>query len=179
MSLGSRIRELRKKQGLTQTCLGEMVGSDGNTVSRWELDKLGMGNEYVLKFAQALDTSTGYLLGETDDPARAGASQAASKAVVLPESNVRPFRGKLIDVPVLSPQSSICCGKGFNLAEVEAEVDWWEPIPESWLTGTKGDKPFFITHVEGDSMEPMIEDGERILINPNQEVAHRDVAIVC
>ena len=28
-------------------------------------------------------------------------------------------------------------------------------------------------------MEPMIEDGERILINPNQEVAHGDVAIVC
>ena len=47
-----------------------MVGSDGNTVSRWELDKLGMGNEYVLKLAQALDTSTAYLLGETDDPKR-------------------------------------------------------------------------------------------------------------
>ena len=70
MSLGNRIRELRKKEGLTQAQLGEMVGSDGNTVSRWELDKLGMGNEYVLKLAQALDTSTAYLLGETDDPKR-------------------------------------------------------------------------------------------------------------
>lgn len=86
MSLGSRIRELRKKQGLTQTQLGEMVGSDGNTVSRWELDKLGMGNEYVLKFAQALDTSTGYLLGETDDPTRADASLAPQKTADMPQT---------------------------------------------------------------------------------------------
>ena len=86
MSLGSRIRELRKKQGLTQTQLGEMVGSDGNTVSRWELDKLGMGNEYVLKFAQALDTSTDYLLGETDDPTRADALLAPQKTADMPQT---------------------------------------------------------------------------------------------
>lgn len=70
MSLGNRIRELRKKKGLTQAQLGEMVGSDGNTISRWELNKLGMGKEYILKFAQALDTTTAYLLGETDNPKR-------------------------------------------------------------------------------------------------------------
>ena len=70
MSLGTRIRELRKKNGLTQTQLGEKVGVDGNTVSRWELGKLGIGKDYILKLAQTLNTSTGYLLGETDDPKR-------------------------------------------------------------------------------------------------------------
>ena len=54
--------------------------------SRWELDKLGMGNEYVLKFAQALDTSTGYLLGETDDPTRADASLAPQKTADMPQT---------------------------------------------------------------------------------------------
>lgn len=179
MSLGVRIRELRKQNGLTQSRLGGLIGVDGNTVSRWELEKLGIGKDYVLKIAQALNTSTSYLLGETDDPARPDAPQTASRVTKLPESNIRPIRGELIDVPVLAPQSSVCCGNGFDLTEVEAEVDWWEPIPESWLTGPSGDKSFFITHVEGDSMEPMIEDGERILINPNQEVGHGDIALVC
>lgn len=178
MKISDRVKTLRDLRGLSQGDLAQMIGVDVNTIWRWENGRSSPARS-IQKLAQALDTTTAYLLGETDDPARPSAPQTASKAVVLPESNVRPIRGKLVDVPVLAPQSSICCGKGFNLAEVEAEVDWWEPIPESWLTGPKGDKPFFITHVEGDSMEPMIEDGERILINPNQEVAHGDIAIVC
>ena len=177
--ISKRIVMARKHKGWIQTQLAEALGVSVDTVRRWEQEKRTPDTNMLQKLAQALDTTTAYLLGEVDDPARPDAPQAASKAVVLPESNVRPFRGELIDVPVLAPQSSVCCGEGFDLTEVEAEVDWWEPIPEGWLTGPKGDKPFFITHVEGDSMEPMIEDGERILINPNQEVAHGDIALVC
>lgn len=179
LSFTEKLRQLRKKKGITQRQFAEIIPTSFSTVRRWEGGERQPDLNTIIRIAEVLDTSVAFFTGETDDPARPGAPQAASKAVVLPESNVRPFRGKLVDVPVLAPQSSICCGKGFNLAEVEAEVDWWEPIPEGWLTGPKGDKPFFITHVEGDSMEPMIEDGERILINPNQEVAHGDVAIVC
>jgi len=178
MDFGERLKRVRKGR-YNQEELASLIGVHTNTISRWENGSRSPDAGTLQKLAQALDTTTAYLLGEVDDPARLSASRLTSKALVLPESNVRPIRGKLVDVPVLAPQSSICCGKGFNLAEVEAEVDWWEPIPEGWLTGPKGDKPFFITHVEGDSMEPMIEDGERILINPNQEVAHGDVAIVC
>ena len=179
MSLGSKIKEKRKRAKLTQPELAEEIGVSLTTLRRWEGGKTKPDSDNILLMAKILNTSTADLLGETDDPARPGPSRPTSKAGVPPESNVRPFRGDLIDVPVLAPQSSICCGKGFNLAEVEAEVDWWEPIPEGWLTGPRGDKSFFITHVEGNSMEPMIEDGERILINPNQEVAHGDIAVVC
>lgn len=179
MDLGTRLKMRRKQIGLSQEQLGELVNFHVNTVRRWENGSRSPDAGTLQEIAKALDTTTAYLLGETDEPAKPGASRPVGKATALLESNIRPIRGKLIDIPVLAPLSSICCGKGFNLAEVEAEVDWWEPIPESWLTGPKGDKPFFITHVEGDSMEPMIEDGERILINPNQEVVHGDIAVVC
>lgn len=178
MDFGERLKRVRKGR-YNQEELASLIGVHTNTISRWENGSRSPDAGTLQKLAQALDTTTAYLLGEVDDPARLSASQPTSKTVVLSESNVRNVRGKLVNIPVLAPQSSVCCGKGFSLADVEAEVDWWEPIPEAWLTGTKGDKPFFITHVEGDSMEPMIEDGERILINPNQEVAHGDVAIVC
>lgn len=179
MGLETRLKMRRKQMGLSQEQLGNLVDFHVNTVRRWENGSRSPDAGTLQKLAQALDTTTGYLLGETDDPARPDFSRPISKAVAPPESNVRPIRGKLIDVPVLAPQSSVCCGGGFDLTEVEAEVDWWEPIPERWLTGPKGDKSFFITHVEGDSMEPMIEDGERVLINPNQEVVHGDIALVC
>ena len=179
MVVGDRIKFLREGLKQSQEELASTIGMHSNTVARWERGELIPRGTSLAKLAQALDTTTAYLLGETDDPAKPDVSRPASKASAPPESNVRPFRGKLIDVPVLAPQSSVCCGGGFDLTEVEAEVDWWEPIPESWLTGPRGDKSFFITYVEGDSMEPMIEDGERILINPNQEVVHGDIALVC
>lgn len=177
--VGDRIKLLREGLGQSQEELASAIGMHSNTVARWERGELAPRGTSLSKLAQALDTTTAYLLGEVDDPARLSASQPTNKTVVLPKSNVRPVRGELIDVPVLAPQSSVCCGERFDLTEVEAEVDWWEPIPEGWLTGPKGDKSFFITHVEGDSMEPMIEDGERILINPNQDVGHGDIALVC
>lgn len=178
MTFGERLRKSRKGR-LNQEELASLIGVHINTISRWENGSRSPDMEMLQRLAQALNTTTGYLLGETDDPARPDAPQTASRVTKLPESNIRPIRGELIDVPVLAPQSSVCCGNGFDLTEVEAEVDWWEPIPESWLTGPRGDKSFFITHVEGDSMEPMIEDGERILVNPNQEVTHGDIALVC
>ena len=185
--ISKRIAMARKGKGWIQTQLAEVLGVSVDTVRRWEQGKRTPDTDMLQKLAQALDTTTGYLLGETDDPRRPDrlgfetivSTETAYISKISPESNVRPVRGNTVDVPVLAPQSSVCCGKGFSLADVEAEVDWWEPIPEAWLTGTKGDKPFFITHVEGDSMEPMIEDGERILINPNQEVRHGDIAVVC
>ena len=177
--VGDRIKFLRDGLNQSQEELASAIGMHSNTVARWERGELVPRGTSLSKLAQALNTTTGYLLGETDDPARPDAPQTASRVTKLPESNIRPIRGELIDVPVLAPQSSVCCGNGFDLTEVEAEVDWWEPIPEGWLTGPKGDKPFFITHVEGNSMEPMIEDGERILVNPNQEVTHGDIALVC
>lgn len=194
--MGERIKLAREKKGLKQENLGELISAHTVTISRWERGVNQPNSDMLMRIAHALNTSTAYLLGETDNPERSKDMihvYEGPDGQLVPEypkgwdappkrsegSNVRNVRGKLVNVPVLAPQSSVCCGKGFSLADVEAEVDWWEPIPESWLTGTKGDKPFFITHVEGDSMEPMIEDGERILINPNQEVAHGDVAIVC
>ena len=196
LSFTEKLKYLRKKNGMSQRQLADAISTSFSTLRRWESGERSPDLQVLIRIAEALDSSVAYLTGETDNPERSKDMirvYEGADGQLVPEypkgwgsppkrskgSNIRLIRGKLVDVPVLAPQSSICCGKGFNLAEVEAEVDWWEPIPESWLTGPKGDKPFFITHVEGDSMEPMIEDGERILVNPNQEVAHGDVAIVC
>ena len=38
MTLGQRIQELRKKQGLSQEALGEKLGVSRQAISRWEMD---------------------------------------------------------------------------------------------------------------------------------------------
>mgnify|MGYP000960916734 CR=1 FL=1 len=177
MSLGNRIRELRKKKGLTQAQLGEMVGSDGNTISRWELNKLGMGKEYILKFAQALDTSTAYLLGETDDPAKPGTERTTVSE--LPPSNVR-FTD-VTWVPVVDGAITICCGTGTAYAEdVEWNVVGKYPVPTADLLGFSWllkDGGFRIITVEGDSMAPRIEDGDQVLF-ADTELLNGDLGLV-
>lgn len=61
-----RLRELRLKKGLTQTELGEKVGVKQNTFTNWENGKREPNFETLLKLASILNTTTSYLLGESD-----------------------------------------------------------------------------------------------------------------
>lgn len=67
--IGSRIRAQRDALHISQDTLAEMVGVQRNTVWRWENGKTSPG-ESLQSLAHALNTSTGYLMGETDDPVR-------------------------------------------------------------------------------------------------------------
>ena len=64
MLIGEKIQKLRKANFLTQEELGKLIGTDGNTVSRWERNKLGVGSSYIAKLAKVLNTTADYLMGE-------------------------------------------------------------------------------------------------------------------
>lgn len=53
---------VRKRLGLTQSELGERVGIDSNTISRYERGQLGATNKTTLKIAQKLGVSADELL---------------------------------------------------------------------------------------------------------------------
>ena len=104
MALGSRIRELRRAKHLTQEGLAAIIGNEGNTVSRWERNKIGIGSEYISKLAEALETSTDYLLGKTDNPTRAldnatavTANESAMNTRALPSVPGLEFWGYVVD----------------------------------------------------------------------------------
>ena len=172
-----RIITARKEKHLKQTDIAEILGVSVDTVRRWEQGKRSPRAEELSRLASALNTTVAYLSGETDNPERAAAAPDKRPAPPLPESNVRPIPGPFVMVPVLGPESTVCCGRGLDNSDVIPAPERFEPIPESWLTGPKGDYPHYITHVDGDSMEPLIQDGERLLVNPNQEPMNGDVVV--
>jgi transcriptional regulator with XRE-family HTH domain len=66
---GERIRHLRTQHALSQGALGKSIGKDGQYVSKLERGILtSVTTETLEQFADALDCSTDYLLGRTDDP---------------------------------------------------------------------------------------------------------------
>lgn len=67
MSIGERIRQMRKEKGWSQDQLAEMIGADGRQISRYETNHNIPSVEIVIKLAQLFDVSTDYILLE-DSP---------------------------------------------------------------------------------------------------------------
>ena len=165
MNLGEVIKWHRKKAKMSREKLGAELGVSFMTVRRWEVNERTPDVEQIKKIAEILDAPMNELLGVGTEK--------------LQIQNIRPVRGGVIEVPVLGPQCTACCGEGFNLTDIDADILRYELVPEEWLHGPKGDKPPYILQVAGDSMEPLIDDGERILVNPNLDPAHGRIVVAC
>ena len=185
MSLGDRIRELRRVKGLTQSQLAEMVGSEANTVSRWELDKLGMRKEYVLRFAKALGTSASFLLEKTNNPSASQPENTPSKYII--ESAIQGFTP--FDL------------SGFNMSLTSPDIKGLKRLPVlNRLDSENGNNdisechifppevygifdpkhPPFIIRVEDNSMEEAgIYCGAIAVVNPAERVNDGEAALVC
>ena len=67
MTIGERIREVRKSKNLTQKQLGELSGIAEPTIRRYELGKLNPKRETITKIATALDVHPAVLSDDLFD----------------------------------------------------------------------------------------------------------------
>ena len=66
-TFGERLKELRTERGLSAKSLGKVLQIADSTIIRWENNKRGITNEYLVKLARYFDVSTDYLLGLEDE----------------------------------------------------------------------------------------------------------------
>ena len=156
MSITERLRERRKQSGLTQPEFAQAVKTSLATVRRWEGGKTIPDGDKISDIARVLNTTAAYLLGETDNPNRNAARRGDTLLTRLP--------GKMVAIKVLS--IAACMVKGFDNEGEPTEV-----IDEILLSpsdvGIMGPEEPFALVVEGNSMAPLIEDGDRVVVNPN------------
>jgi transcriptional regulator with XRE-family HTH domain len=62
MSLGNKIKELRKEKNLSQDEFSEIVKIDGRQISRYENDKISPSLDILIKIVESLNVSIDYLL---------------------------------------------------------------------------------------------------------------------
>lgn len=62
MHVGKRIAELRRKQGLTQEQLGQLLGTTRQAVSKWESGKSNPDLDYVIHMGMLFRVSMDELL---------------------------------------------------------------------------------------------------------------------
>ncbi len=68
-SFGERLREIRKERGLSQEKMAKLLGTSKQILSRYELGQRSPKIEQVQRYAQKLQVSVDYLLGDTETEA--------------------------------------------------------------------------------------------------------------
>ncbi len=63
MSIGERIKQLRKKSGITQSALAEKLHVSGSTISQYENDEIKITIDNFIKIANIFNVPLDYLAG--------------------------------------------------------------------------------------------------------------------
>jgi transcriptional regulator with XRE-family HTH domain len=178
---------------MTLAELSEISGVPVRTLSRIEsTDRLT--SDKAKSLSVALDTSVGYLLHETDNPARymyaseilppgaapgmeylasefiapgiaePSGSQSPKQRQHVP-ADLAPLPARRALVRVLPKDFSACCGSGVEWGDVSSVAyDFEYYDPDPGLVNYS---PVIAMYVIGDSMEPHIEEGDTVIFTEN------------
>jgi transcriptional regulator with XRE-family HTH domain len=100
-TIGSRIKELRKKEGLTQVVLAGKLGLHYQAVQHWEKNRNAPRGDQWAKLATVLKTSKQYLLFGSDQ---------------MPAGEMDPRRHSIIEMAKIVPESAL------DWLEIQAEL---------------------------------------------------------
>jgi transcriptional regulator with XRE-family HTH domain len=66
-SFGKKLRECRENKNLSQSEVAKLLGTNHSIIGKYERDEVKPTIDVVKKLANILDTTVGYLLGETEE----------------------------------------------------------------------------------------------------------------
>lgn len=145
-----RIKARRLELGLTVEELAQQLGyKDKSSISKIENGKADIPQAKVELFARALRTTTAYLMG-VDGPA------------LLPGCEPMPPMRR---VPLVG---RIACGMPIL---AEQNIEGMISVPEGWRAD-------FVLTCRGDSMAPLIMDGDLVAVRSQPEVENGEIAVV-
>lgn len=67
---GSRLKEIRKNQGVTQKQVAVAIGASERGIQNYELNERKPAFDALIALADYFDVSLDYLVGRSDDPRR-------------------------------------------------------------------------------------------------------------
>lgn len=156
-----RVKKRMDELGIGQSELARQVG-----IAQPSIFRVLQGDTKQPRFlhgiARALQTSTAYLLGETDDPS--SLNSVADRQ--LPYRGQETDTGDLVEID----QIDLRYGMGATYADSHVEVEKRQ-FSREWLRSFTRASPTHLTWAlgDGDSMEPTIRSGEVILIDRSQD----------
>ena len=143
-----RIRELRKKHGLTQQKLGELIGVKKSSISQWENDEHSPSGDNLAQLSKVFGVSAHWLATGKGSPELSNVEPA-----VIPQGN---------RVPILS---YVQAGNWREMCEQATAFDGnVEYVSAGGEIGPYG----FGVWLRGDSMVPLFKEGDLIIVDPDE-----------
>lgn len=146
MEINKKLKNKRKELGLTMLEVAQKVGVSEATVSRWESgDIANMRRDKIVLLANALNVTPAYIMGYEE----------------MDTNNKYPsptITEDYVTFPVIGEIAA-----GYDHIAIE---DWKGDkidIPVSYLKG-RSKNDFFVLSVTGNSMYPMYQEGDKVLI---------------
>lgn len=165
MEIGKRIKEKRKAAGLTQAQVADYFGIRPPSVSEWE-SKNGPSKDKLPALARLLKTSVSYLLTGREMALdhimpKGGFPETPHNLVEVPfDENVNPAFVGSRPIPIISAVQAgqlrdmevpYAPGDGFAIEYTTQKLSRWA----------------FGLEVEGTSMLPIFQPGDRIIVDPD------------
>lgn len=168
--VGTRIKRAREALGMTQVVLAKAVGISQQAVMELESGR-AKGTKHTAKFARALGQDAMWIeLGEGRIREPRKAARAAQKAIDTPRVPIPPDDYERVPVFDIKAQS-----KGGALAH-DAEPIAYAIFALDWLRGVTHShiSKLAVIQVAGDSMEPTLANGDRVLMDTAQTNLRRE-----
>jgi len=163
-TIGERLREARENKEMDQVTLADKAGVVARTLQRWEKGEQVPDGVSITRLAKATGVQASWLLtGEGDMYA---VPSRPENMYILPGSSRR--RNRLVDLPLIS---AVPAGKVATLFHPDYAEDYV-------TVDDIKDPQAFALKVKGNSMATRIEDGDVVVVSPQQEPRSGDVCVV-
>ena len=164
MDTAERIFELLKATGMEQKKFASLVGVSPQKVSEWKSGKAKSYTKRIPQIAEALGTTTEYLLTGNGPKQKRAVSESDT---ALPKGAEHIDLGTFHRIPILGRISA-----GLPLY-AEQHIEGYT------VTDLNGQAEYFALTVHGDSMNALgINDGYRIIVCRQDQVDNGEVAVV-
>lgn len=192
MSFGQRLRTRRKELGISQGELAKALGVSLSAVSNYETGQNAMREDVLLRLFSVLDVDPNYLY--QDDFVHKGPACGPEELNLLKKYRELDAGGR----QALQAVADALCACQSEREAAEAPLEEPRQIPlyhspaaagyaapvfgsDFDLIDVTGDVPRgaeFAVRIQGDSMEPVIEDGSTVYVN-RDPLSNGDVGIFC
>ncbi len=163
-SIGERLRSARDAREMDQATLAEKIGVVTRTLQRWEKGEQVPDGVSITRIAKVTQVQPTWLLtGEGEMYPR---PSRPPNVYSLPLA--QRHRMKLVDLPLVS---SVPAGKVATMFHPDY-VDNYVTVDDVKDPGA------FALKVKGNSMSPRIEDGDIVIVSPQQEPHNGDICVI-
>lgn len=177
MTIGQRIRFCREQKKITQTELAERIGTTKQNIYKYENGIItNIPSDKIQSMANVLGVTPAYLMGWTDDTIK---THEFIKTLHNPDNTSQQVKNqdKFIDSLIANTKPVPLVGRVAAGLGCHAEDNIEGYILTDCEILHEGYEYFWLT-VKGDSMEPELHDGDRVLVREQETLDSECFAVV-